>query len=96
MCQLRNPWGGKFEWKGRWSDKSDTWTPDLKKELKLEDKKDGIFWMDYEDFNDFFKRVQICKIHDKYRYSCEQVVKSNWAMMYFLIDTPGEHTFSIS
>ena len=95
LCQLRNPWG-KFEWKGRWSDKSDTWTNDLKKQLDVKQpKNDGVFWMDFEDFNDFFKRVQICKIHDKFKYSCERV-KGSWAMMYFLIDSPGEHTFSIS
>ena len=31
LCQLRNPWGG-FEWQGDWSDNSDLWTEDLKKE----------------------------------------------------------------
>jgi len=30
LCQLRNPWGA-FEWSGRWGDKSDCWTPELRK-----------------------------------------------------------------
>jgi calpain-15 len=29
--KLRNPWGNKGEWNGDWSDKSDKWTPELKK-----------------------------------------------------------------
>jgi len=53
---LRNPWGA-FEWSGRWGDKSDCWTPELKKKLGVKDVDDGLFWMDYEDLNDFFPRV---------------------------------------
>lgn len=49
LVQLRNPWGN-FEWKGRWSDKSDCWNKKLKKELNFEAKDDGIFWMDFDDF----------------------------------------------
>lgn len=94
LCQLRNPWGA-FEWKGRWSDKSDCWTPELKKQLGVEDKDDGLFWMDFEDLNDFFPRVQICKYNDAHKYSFEPH-KGTWGMFYFLIDSPGMHTFSIS
>ncbi|EAR85345.1 calpain family cysteine protease (macronuclear) [Tetrahymena thermophila SB210] len=49
ILQLRNPWG-KGEWQGAWSDKSDKWTPELKKECNLSNKNDGLFWMSIEDF----------------------------------------------
>jgi hypothetical protein len=35
---------------GDWSDKSEKWTDDLKEQLKVEDKNDGIFWMDVQFF----------------------------------------------
>jgi len=56
LCQLRNPWG-KFEWKGRWSDKSDCWNKRLKKELDVENKDDGLFWMDFQDLKVYFPRI---------------------------------------
>ncbi|KAL4492424.1 hypothetical protein ABPG72_005559 [Tetrahymena utriculariae] len=49
ILQLRNPWG-KGEWLGAWSDQSDKWTPQLKKECNLRNKNDGLFWMSIEDF----------------------------------------------
>ena len=49
ILQLRNPWGSG-EWKGAWSDKSDRWTPELKKALGWSDKDDGVFWMPFDDY----------------------------------------------
>jgi calpain-15 len=46
--QLRNPWK-EGEWNGRFSDSSDDWTPQLKKDLGWSDANDGIFWMTFED-----------------------------------------------
>lgn len=46
---MRNPWG-KGEWTGDWSDKSDLWTPEIKKELEYSDKDDGSFWIRVDDF----------------------------------------------
>lgn len=94
LCQVRNPWG-KFEWTGRWSDKSDCWTPELRKKLDVVSRNDGLFWMDFEDLNDFFPRLQICKYNNKHKYSFEPY-KGNWGIFYFLIDTAGMHTFSVS
>lgn len=36
LVQLRNPWGD-FEWKGNWSDESELWTDDIKKQLNYTD-----------------------------------------------------------
>lgn len=49
LVQLRNPWGN-YEWNGEWSDKSDLWTPELKKQCGWTDKDDGLFWMSFADF----------------------------------------------
>lgn len=56
LVKMRNPWGN-FEWNGKWSDKSDEWTPELKKKLQLEVKDDGIFWIDFDEAKFFFSEV---------------------------------------
>ena len=55
LVQIRNPWG-HFEWKGAWGDKSECWTEDLKAELGWSDADDGLFWMCFDDFKQYFKR----------------------------------------
>lgn len=71
MVKLRNPWG-RGEWKGDWSQKSHLWSTNLKKQLKVTDSEDGIFFMDFEDFRKYFTDVQICYYHDKYKYSAKR------------------------
>jgi hypothetical protein len=43
------PWGHK-EWSGDWGDTSTKWTEQLKIDLKVENKDDGIFWISINDF----------------------------------------------
>ncbi|XP_034054520.1 calpain-1 catalytic subunit-like [Gymnodraco acuticeps] len=60
LVRLFNPWGRK-EWTGNWSDKSDMWqsvSPDDRE--KCEDRNDGEFWMDLEDFCRHFSMLFIC------------------------------------
>ena len=40
---IRNPWG-RTEWKGRFSDSSSDWTPELIRELNVKFEDDGTFW----------------------------------------------------
>ena len=47
IIKLRNPWGS-FEWQGPWSDTSELWTEEAKKELNVTVEDDGCFWMDIE------------------------------------------------
>jgi len=68
LVKLRNPWG-QGEWKGAWSDNSSTWTPELRKQLNVEKADDGIFYMQYEEMLKYFSDIQICKVHDDYKYS---------------------------
>jgi len=60
LMQIRNPWGFK-EWKGDWSDKSDLWTPELRKKFGCEDKEDGVFFISFDDYVDFFYITSVCK-----------------------------------
>jgi len=64
LVKMRNPWK-KGEWNGRYNDKSDDWTPELKKKLEFVDEDDGIFWMPYSDMCVAFSVIDICKIDDK-------------------------------
>ena len=57
---IQNPWG-RFEWGGDWSKKSKLWTNELKKEFNLNEKEDGIFWMDEKDFCKYFTTIRVCK-----------------------------------
>lgn len=75
LVQLRNPWK-QGEWNGRFSDASDDWTPQLKRELGWSDANDGIFWMTYEDMITVFDQVDICKIDDQATYSFVQLTES--------------------
>jgi hypothetical protein len=67
LVKLRNPWG-QGEWKGAWSDASADWTPELKRQLKIENVDDGIFYMKYEEMLKYFTDIQICKVHDDFKY----------------------------
>lgn len=69
---MRNPWK-KGEWNGRYNDKSDDWTPALKKQLELVEADDGIFWIPYEDMCVAFSVVDICKIDDKNFFTYQKV-----------------------
>ena len=44
LIKVRNPWG-EGEWNGDWSDKSNKWTPELKKYFGCVGEDDGIFWI---------------------------------------------------
>lgn len=68
LLQLRNPWG-KFEWKGKWSDTSDCWTEETKKQVSLNadsdpSEGDGLFWMSFKDFKRHFVSIHLCKFED--------------------------------
>lgn len=60
--KLRNPWGG-FEWDGAWGDKSPQWTEETIKAFGPKfDANDGIFWMSYEDFLQYFENLNVCML----------------------------------
>ena len=61
LFKLRNPWS-KGGWNGDWSDKSDLWNENIKKQVNYNDKEDGIFFMNDIDFFKYFSHVEICNI----------------------------------
>lgn len=61
LVRIRNPWGNK-EWNGDWSDKSDKWTDELKKEVGFNDEDDGTFFMCISDYHRWFNYISICSM----------------------------------
>ncbi|XP_046628008.1 calpain-A-like [Neodiprion virginianus] len=66
LLRLRNPWGNEQEWTGAWSDNSPEWKciPESNKKtlgLKIDD--DGEFWMSFEDFQGFFRDIEVCYLN---------------------------------
>lgn len=64
LIRIRNPWG-EVEWNGRWSDGCSEWLSISQREkdrigLRYDD--DGEFYMDFEDFKNYWTNVEICNI----------------------------------
>ncbi|KAG0085949.1 hypothetical protein BGZ93_004195 [Podila epicladia] len=87
LVHIRNPWGA-IEWTGDWSDQSDKWTPEAIKQLKLEDKDDGRFWMSYRDFLNIFTTIDRCRVFD-----ASWSVASSWIP--YNVDPRSEGKFRI-
>lgn len=95
LVKIRNPWGYK-EWNGKWSDKSDVWTPELKEIVEYCDADDGSFYMSFEDFINLFSSTNICYVmHDSNIKSfkiTEEISKPNVFNLYL----PEDGRVSIS
>jgi hypothetical protein len=99
IVQVRNPWGNNVEWTGRFSDRDRLWTPQLKQQLKQEERADGTFWMPFEDFCREFDDIGICKVHPNFVYNSIQkkVVLDNETKTFpMLIHTRKEGTYYFS
>ena len=93
LLNMFNPWG-HFEWKGDWSDDSARWTDKLRKELQFENKDDGSFWIDYDDFKDYFPTCNIIKYRDNYVLNAVTHTGKTGVHL-FKVETPGRYCFSI-
>ena len=65
VVQLRNPWGN-FEYSGDWSDYSSKWTDELKIKYEFNKKNEGIFYMAFDDFSQYFLTMGLSKLHENY------------------------------
>lgn len=109
LVKLRNPWGSG-EWSGKWSDKSEEWTADLRQQAGFEgDRDDGIFWMDFDDFKEIYgfwsvnKYIDGAKFNHKLvnkSYSAEEFKarykKSEFSLFRVVTQEDGFHTFAVS
>lgn len=57
---------GKKEWTGNWSDSSNLWTQDLRKQLNVHNRDDGVFFIDIDDFLFYFTMMTVCMCVDDY------------------------------
>ena len=60
---------GTNEWCGDWSDNSLKWTKEAMDHIKLEKKEDGIFWMSFNDYLQFYSYTHICHLNPEYTYN---------------------------
>ena len=61
LIKVRNPWGRK-EWTGPWSDSSNLWTDELRKEFNCIERDDGVFWIDNQNYMSHFCQTTISYI----------------------------------
>jgi len=61
LVKIRNPWGYK-EWNGKWSDKSEAWTPQTKQLFGYVDADDGTFYMEFENFISLYSSTNVCYV----------------------------------
>lgn len=69
LLKLRNPWGSG-EWKGAWSDESGEWKTTLGKDVQRQlsytiEGNDGTFMISWEDFQQQFNRIYVCRVYDE-------------------------------
>jgi len=81
MVQIRNP-HGQTEWQGAWSDKDSNWKkyPHVQSDLNggAEGTEDGTFWMQWEDFVQFWKEVQIVDCETSIRTVSPPIYNETW------------------
>ena len=66
MIRIRNPWGHQ-EWNGAWSDNdSKNWTDELRRELNHKIEDDGEFFMDVNDYLQYYKCTTITQYKTGY------------------------------
>ena len=55
---MRNPWG-RYKYDGPWSNQSDLWTPEFKKQADFAEANNGIFYTPLENWTSEFKTLSV-------------------------------------
>ncbi len=71
LLKLKNLLGIN-EWSGDWSDNSLKWTKQSIEVTKLKRKEDGIFWMSFNDYLQFYTNTHISYLDPNYEYTCQK------------------------
>ena len=68
LVKLRNPYGtrAKREWHGEWNSLTAWWMKQLRGQIAMDDKLDGLFWMAFNQYVQFFYMTTICLYQDGY------------------------------
>ena len=76
LVKLKNPYGNS-EYSGAWCDSSDNWTPEIRKQCDfIGESEEGIFYMPYKLFLEYYDVIHICKIEEKYKTTYFKVSKN--------------------
>jgi hypothetical protein len=96
LVRLRNP-KGVVEWKGDWGDHSPKWD-NIQEEFRQEIKEDGIFYMPFVEFANFFNEVTINYYDDSYVQTAfkDRLYKDTIQVYDVTVTTPGEYFFMVS
>ena len=75
LVKLKNPFGCS-EYNGDWEDSDDKWTPEIKAQCEFnEENNEGIFYMPYKDFMEYFDVIHIAKINQDYESTYFKITK---------------------
>ncbi|KRX05710.1 hypothetical protein PPERSA_09850 [Pseudocohnilembus persalinus] len=93
IIQIRNPWGS-YQWQGDWSNKSQKWDQQSKKQCNLNEN-DGKFWININDFVKEFKAVTVNYLVEDYLYTSYQISlkKTNMSLVRFNVKYDNTHIF---
>lgn len=99
IAKLRNPYS-EDNWKGEWSEKSKSWTYELKKKMAVEERaKVGEFWMSIKDIMTHFQSMNIYKISPGYCYNWVEIntlyQKYDRIVLRVKVPETGKYTFSV-
>ena len=100
LIKLRNPWGKK-EWMGPWGDDDPVWNTvsenDKKKVGYFKNDDDGIFFMRVQDFVKTYENVQICMVHNDFKYHAIPLNTQRKKGVYVEVEikTGGEYFFTL-
>uniref|UniRef100_A0A665TU81 Calpain 9 n=1 Tax=Echeneis naucrates TaxID=173247 RepID=A0A665TU81_ECHNA len=82
LIRVRNPWG-QVEWNGPWSDNSREWNyvdQAEKNRILQNSTEDGEFWMEFQDFQRNYDKVEICNMTPD---SLTDSTKRHWELSMF-------------
>ena len=80
LVKLKNPYRDE-EFTGDWSDDSDLWTDEIKEQCEFhsnddeEENQDGIFYMSFNDFIEYFSDIDIAKVETGYQSTYYKIKK---------------------
>ena len=97
MIKIRNPWGHK-EWDGDWSDRSKKWTASTRRQVNLQKKNDGTFWIAFADYVKFFYITTICYYNEQIvdNYLTDQHDLESYGMCKIIIDRDHPEPLTIA